>query len=66
MKAGRLPIEDGKSMQRLEKLTESGFERYRVLVLTSPVWLAAAMTIVGLASPQFRHVLQFITSSPLR
>lgn len=67
MKAQRLPVDQGTPMHKLEQFVESVFpDRYRLLTLTSPVWLAGLLMVAGAVSPQFRHILQFVTSSPLR
>ena len=41
--------------------------RFRPVVLTSPLWLAAIALIVSwLGGPGVKGVVQFLTSSPLR
>jgi hypothetical protein len=42
-------------------------DRFRSLILTSPLWLAAILfTLSRFGGPGFRNVIQFLTASPLR
>ncbi|HEY4362750.1 MAG TPA: hypothetical protein VGN17_17405 [Bryobacteraceae bacterium] len=48
-------------------LVEKSFiEKYRLLILWSPAWLAAIFVGLSYLSGDFRAVVQFMTSSPLR
>lgn len=41
-------------------------ERHRLLVLSCPLWLAGIALVLRSVSPEFRAVLEFMTTSPLR
>ena len=65
----KVPIPEpmGNRNRTMPMKNNMGFiDRHRVLVLTSPLWLAVAMVLISFVSGEFRVVTEFMTSSPLR
>jgi hypothetical protein len=61
------PMSIGGTLRKINIGDEHGWvERYKILILTSPLWLAVLLIGAESFSSDFRHVLQFIGWSPLR
>jgi hypothetical protein len=54
------------AMQNVDNSILSRLTRYRVIWFSSPLWIAAIFIALSLTSRSFRHVIEFMTASPLR
>lgn len=62
-KAAELSSQEKRDEDRLAGIVT----RFRSLVLTSPLWLAAIMIALNyVGGPQIQNTIQFLTASPLR